>query len=230
MSRDLFLALDLDDKAQALELVHKVSEFITGIKIGPRMGFKYGADIVSELAKIKPVFIDNKYFDIPNTMLASVRSSFNMGASFCTVHAQSGPEALKKLADLEAELNKTRAFKVLVVTVLTSFNKETMPVNCIKASITEQVQALAHEAYGCGLRSFVCSALEVEALKNNFPGCYFVTPGIRFPEESAGDQKRVVGPKQAFNLGASAIVVGRPIYEASDPVEAAKKYYEALGL
>lgn len=227
MNRDIFVALDVDTKQEALQIADEVSEFVTGFKIGPRLSMKYGESLTSELACKKQVFVDNKYFDIPNTMLASVRASFEAGASLVTVHAQSGPEALTELAKLEAELNSVRPFRVLVVTVLTSFNLETLPINQVKDDIAEQVVALAKQAYGCGLKSFVCSAKEVSRLREVLPEAYLVTPGIRFSDEDSGDQKRVVDPKQAFEFGASAIVVGRPIYKASNKLEAAKKYFEA---
>lgn len=226
-TNEIFVALDVDTKEQALDIAEKCKDFVTGFKVGPRLCMKYDMSFISELAKQKPVFVDNKYFDIPNTMLASIQATFDAGASFTTIHAQSGSEALTAVAKLETELNQQRPFKVLVVTVLTSFNLETLPINQLKTPIAEQVVALAKQAYACGLKSFVCSAKEVASLRKALPDSYLVTPGIRFSDESAGDQKRVVEPQDAFASGASAIVVGRPIYQSENIQKAAKKYFEA---
>ena len=228
MKRELFLAVDINTRAEAIPLVHKLGDYISAIKVGPRLSIKYGASLIQELAKVKPVFVDNKYFDIPNTMAASVQSTFEAGASYCTVHAQAGEEALKLLADLEAKLNEERFFKILVVTVLTSFTQESLPVTQIKAPISKQVHLLAEQAYNCGLKSFVCSAHEVELLRSEFPEAYLVTPGIRFNDEASRDQKRVVEPEEAFQSGTNAIVVGRPICNARDVEMAAKKYHDVL--
>ena len=228
MKTPIFLALDVDSNKQAVELAKKTAEYVGGFKIGPRLSMKYGEKLVSQLADLAPVFVDNKYYDIPSTMEASVRASFDAGASFCTIHAQSGPEALRRMAAVEAELNDVRPFKILCVTILTSFDQGSLPVTQKTNPIPEQVMALIEQCRSCGLNSFVCSAEEVENIKKRFPDTYLVTPGIRLPEDAADDQKRVMGPKMAIDLGADALVVGRPITKAENPALAAKKFFESL--
>ena len=228
MNPPIFLALDLDDKNVALDMARAVRPYVGGFKLGPRLCVKYGSHLISELAELGKVFIDNKYFDIPNTMESAIRTTFSAGASFATVHATCGPKALRRLAALERELNGDREFKILAVTVLTSFDSESLPVNWSKDSIARQVEQLAGEVIESGLSGLVCSPHEVESLSCQFPDSFLVTPGIRFPTEDRGDQSRVLGPEEAIKLGASALVVGRPIYEAKDPVVAAKRFCEAV--
>lgn len=224
----LFVALDVDSREQALKIVRETMDFVGGYKIGPRLSLQYGAQFVQEVANVKPVFIDSKFYDIPNTMESSVRAAFAMGASFCTVHAGSGEEALRRLASVEKELNKKRDFKILAVTVLTSFSNASIPPHWSSRGLDEQVIALAQLVLDCGLTGLVCSAEEVSILRKKFPHSYIVTPGIRFADEAKGDQKRVMGPKEAIQAGASAIVVGRPIVEAGDISKAAERYNLAL--
>ncbi len=228
MSNPIFVALDVDDDKAAMALVKECRAFVGGFKVGPRLALRYGEPFLKEVARHGNMFIDNKYFDIPNTMEAAVRASFEVGASFCTVHAQSGPEALTMLAELEESLNRTRPFRILAVTVLTSFKQETLPSVVKHLPIAEQTRALAQLAIDCGITGLVCSPDEVEMLRGLYPSAYLVTPGVRLSHEDRGDQKRVSDPLTALRRGASALVVGRPIYDALEPALAAKAYYEEI--
>lgn len=228
MSNPIFVAVDLDDDKSALELVKQCRAFVGGFKVGPRLALRYGEPFLKEVSRHGNMFIDNKYFDIPSTMEAAVRASFEVGASFCTVHAQAGPEALTQLAALEESLCQTRPFRILAVTVLTSFKQETLAPIVRHLPIAEQTNALARMALECGLTGLVCSPDEVESLRRQFPNAYLVTPGVRLSHEDRGDQKRVADPLTALKRGASALVVGRPIYDAVEPARAAKTYYEEI--
>lgn len=216
----IFVALDMDDATEAIGLAMQLSGKV-GFKLGPRLLVKHGQQLIHQVAEHGPVFVDNKYFDIPNTMESAVRATWEAGASYCTIHAQSGPEALQRMAKLEDELNCRRFFKILSVTVLTSFSKETLPSTVIDVSIEEQVQMLAKETFEAGLTGLVCSPFEVEQMKSHFPNGFFVTPGVRLEAVASDDQKRVMTPEQAIAKGASALVVGRPIVQAQNPLAAA---------
>ena len=224
----LYVALDLDSDTETLELAEALSGFVGGFKIGPRLVLRYGPELIQKVSKKGKVFLDMKYFDIPNTMVSAVRSSFEAGASLVTVHALSGKEALSQLALLERELSAKRPFRILSVTMLTSFNADNLPKALSHRSIEENVEDLATMSFFSGLRGLVCSPLEVSKLRQKFPQSYLVTPGIRRSQDQLGDQKRVMGPQKALSLGASALVVGRPIVEAADPVQAAKEFYEEI--
>ncbi len=225
----LWVALDLDDANKALDLAKSISPFVGGFKIGPRLCLRYGAEFIQKISQWGPVFIDQKYFDIPHTMLQSVQSSFDVGATFVTVHALAGTKALSQLAQLEKKLSEERPFKILVVTVLTSFNeKNSLPLVPETLSIEQQVHSLVRLAVGCGLSGLVCSPLEVKFLRKRYPQLFIVTPGIRLPENDLHDQQRVMTPQNAIQDGADALVVGRPIVEAQDPFVAASDFAEAI--
>src|SRR4051812_14681174 len=115
LTNPIFVAVDVDTAEQALSLVRQTRAFVGGFKVGPRLCLRYGEPLLKEIARHGNMFIDNKYFDIPSTMEAAVRASFDMGAAFCTVHAQAGAEALEALARLEDELCNIRPFRILAV-------------------------------------------------------------------------------------------------------------------
>ncbi|MEZ0390601.1 MAG: orotidine-5'-phosphate decarboxylase [Pseudobdellovibrionaceae bacterium] len=222
----LCLPLDVDHEEKALKLVEQLGGVVGGFKLGPRLIYQGGRELVQKIAKVAPVFVDCKFFDIPSTMEAAVRTSFEAGASLVTVHAMAGEEALRLMADLEAELSKKRPFRILAVTILTSWKESSMPSIFRQQPIREHVRELAELVKRSGLRSVVCSAEEIEILKDL--DLYLVTPGIRFPHEEKGDQKRVMGPQEAISLGSSVLVVGRPIFESQDPLKKAQEYLKAI--
>ena len=192
---------------------------------------RYGASLVADLAKIAPVFVDNKYLDIPSTVDAAIRATFEAGATLATVHCWNGSETLKLLSATEKELNQTRPFKILAVTILTSFNDESLPPGFARApmqSIQTSVENLAALALENGLSGIVCSPHEVASLRQKNPHAFLVTPGVRMPDDENGDQKRVETPAEAIRKGSSALVVGRPIIASDDPVAAAKRILTSL--
>lgn len=224
----VFVALDIDDDQKAIDLASQLSGLV-GFKLGPRLLMKNGRQLVESISKHGPVFVDNKYFDIPNTMESAVRATFEAGASYCTVHAQSGSEALKRMAAVEKDLTQKRPFKILSVTVLTSFSKDTLPDVLKDISVEDQVRQLAQLTFDSGLTGLVCSPFEVEAMKSGFPDGFFVTPGVRTEAVAGDDQKRVMTPEQALEKGASALVIGRPIVAAEDPLKATKDVLVRIG-
>lgn len=226
MNNPIILALDVDTKEQALQIADQLSDIVGGFKLGPRLCLRYGMEFVKEIAQRGPIFLDNKHFDIPSTMEAAVRASFDAGASLVTVHALSGAEALKKMAEVEKELNQIRPFKILAVTILTSWDQNSLPSNLKPQPIAQHVSDLAALVQESGLSSIVCSPHELDLLQNR--GLYLVTPGIRNNMQPSGDQKRIMGPKEALNLGASALVIGRPILEAKNIKEAATEFVMAV--
>ncbi|MCB0357135.1 MAG: orotidine-5'-phosphate decarboxylase [Bdellovibrionales bacterium] len=230
MKNPIFVALDVNTDKEALKLARNVAPYVGGYKVGPRLMVKYGEKIVQSLAELGEVFVDNKYYDIPSTVVAAVRATFAAGASYTTVHASNGKECLEELAELEIELNQQRAFTILAVTVLTSFDNDKKPVNWCDKDLSEQVKMLAAEVFQAGLHGVVCSPLEVKELKSHYPQGFFVTPGIRLLDNSRDDQKRILTPQQAIELGASALVVGRPIVSAADPEVAASHFAQAVAL
>ena len=223
----LCLALDVDAAEEALKIAERLGPLVGGLKVGPRLIYQGGKQLVAELSNYAPLFVDCKFFDIPSTMEAAVRTSFEAGASLVTVHALAGEEALLALARLEAQLNQQRPFRILAVTILTSWTEAALPSNFRKLPLSEHVRQLAELAQRSGLKSVVCSAQEISILRDL--NLFMLTPGIRFAHEDVSDQKRVVGPQEAMELGASALVVGRPILGAKDPEQAVHQYLRAMG-
>ncbi len=224
LKKPIFVALDLDDDKKVLEIVRQTHHAVGGFKIGPRLIFKYGLEVIGKIASFAPVFLDFKFYDIPSTMESSIRAAFDAGVSFVTVHATAGEVALSGLAKLEKELSQKRPFHILAVTILTSFSQENLPPNFNKDPISSQVFSLVQMSFQSGIKSFVCSPHEVKALCEKFPQCYFVTPGIRSGLEKIDDQKRTATAKEALVWGAAAIVIGRPVLQAHDP----KSFVEKL--
>jgi orotidine-5'-phosphate decarboxylase len=222
----LCVALDVDSEERAFQIAQDLKDLAGGFKVGPRLVYRGGESLIQKMAKLAPVFVDCKFFDIPSTMEAAVRTSFEAGASLVTLHALAGEEALSKLAKLEQELSKQRPFRILAVTILTSWSEASMPSNFRQQPIAEHVRELAELVKRSGLRSIVCSAEEMKILKDL--GLYMLTPGIRFPTDEKGDQKRVSGPQEAIQNGSSALVVGRPIIEATNPKSTAQEYLNAI--
>lgn len=220
----IFVALDVNSKQEALKLAQSTAPYVGGFKVGPRLLHRFGGELVQELSQWGEVFVDNKYYDIPSTMLSSVQAVFESGATYCTVHAHAGPEALVQLAQLEKELATERPFKILAVTLLTSFQQHTLPVNQASTPIGEQIVVLAQQVIDSGLSGLVCSAHEVETLRQNHSEALLVVPGIRRQEDVSEDQQRVCPPDLALKKGASMLVVGRPIITAKDPAQAAAQF------
>jgi len=201
----------------------ELKDHVGGFKLGPRLLLRYGQEFSLKISKLAPLFIDHKFYDIPSTMLSSVRAAFDMGASFTTIHAACGPEAMAELAKLELELNKQRPFKILAVTVLTSFSEGNKPRHWQESSIENTIIDLVSEAVSADITGVVCSPFEAKVIRAKFPEIYIVTPGVRLAGGEAGDQKRVMSPDKALSMGASALVIGRPIVKAGSPLAAVQE-------
>lgn len=267
----LCVALDVDTAEQAMQIVHLLnpqkiqstfsnaisdvsansisnSNLAGGFKLGPRLLLKYGQSLIQEVAQYGPVFVDCKFFDITSTTVAAVRSSFEAGASVVTVHALNGKECLQALAKLEKESNQIRPFKILCVTILTSWSQGSFAFPASTAdktsrvltstiaatAISDQVVDLARLVIESGLSGMVSSAeelkslLPLQALTN--ARLFFLTPGIRLPEDDTQDQARVMGPSQAMQAGSSCLVVGRPILQAPDPRAKVQQFLNLIQL
>lgn len=228
LKNPLILSLDVDTLEKANQLAEDLKDLVGGIKLGPRLINRYGGDLIKQMADKAPVFVDCKFFDIPSTMEAAVRSAFECGASLVTVHALAGSEALTQLAAVEMELNKIRPFRILCVTILTSWDQSSLPPSMQAWPVKRHVQELATLANQAGLKGLVCSAEEIELVKAK--DNYLVVPGIRLDLQDKNDQKRTMTPQGAMKAGASALVVGRPIIESKKTREMASDFLTAIYL
>jgi orotidine-5'-phosphate decarboxylase len=217
----LIVALDVPSAAQARQLVQSIGESASTYKIGKQLFTAEGPQLVRDLvASGKKVFLDLKYHDIPNTVAAAVRSASELRVSMLTVHASGGSKMMKVAA--EAAAQSPAKPMVLAVTVLTSMSDQDLQEIGVAGTALSQVLRLGALARSAGCGGLVASAKEAAELRRELgEGFAIVTPGVRPVGTAAGDQARVVTPADAIAAGASHLVVGRPIIEASDPAKAA---------
>lgn len=210
----LIFALDVPDANSARELVTTLGDSVVFYKIGLELCMSTGFFGLLDWLKAedKKIFVDLKFFDIPETVARAVSNLANRGADFCTVH---GNQAIME----SAAKAKSGSLKVLAVTALTSLDRGDMDDLGFSCDVAELVLSRARRALAAGCDGVVSSGLEVERLRREAPHeLLVVTPGIRpIDNRSEGDQKRIVSPSAAIKAGADYLVVGRPIRNASDP-------------
>jgi len=220
----LIFALDVADAAQARALVERLGDAVHFYKLGLElfMGRGYFELVDWLAARGKRIFVDLKFFDIPATVAAAVRSLRGRGVTFTTVH---GNQSL-----MEAAAAAKGDVKVLAVTVLTSLDRGDLDDLGFQCDVEELVLSRARRALEAGCDGVVSSALEVARLRAQIDRrLLVVTPGVRPVENRpVDDQKRVVSVTQAFQYGADYIVVGRPIRAAADPHAAAEAIQQQI--
>ncbi|MDQ3662881.1 MAG: orotidine-5'-phosphate decarboxylase [Actinomycetota bacterium] len=216
----LCVALDSTDRDE-LERLAKLTRPSAGIfKVGLGAFCSLGPGVVVDLARHRPVFLDLKLHDIPAQVAGAAGAAQEIGAAYITVHAGGGPEMVAAAAAAAPDC------EVLGVTVLTSLDQALLARLGVSAKLGEQVVRLAEIALEGGAAGLVCSPLEVAQLRSRFGvrdagGPLLVTPGIRGPQDVAGDQRRTLSAPEARAAGADIVVVGRPISAAPDPAAAA---------
>lgn len=215
-SKRIIVALDFPDAASTLRMLDGLDPALCRVKVGKELFTRCGPELVKRISKAGfEIFLDLKFHDIPNTVAGAVSAAVELGVWMVNVHATGGP------AMLEAARKALGSSKTLLtaVTVLTSLSAEDLRAVGIESAPEQQVLRLAKLTASCGLHGVVCSAQEIEVLRNNLPREFLlVTPGIRPAGDAAGDQKRVETPGTAIARGSSYLVIGRPITQAADPV------------
>ena len=224
LKNPLFVALDVPSWDEARSLVEKLGDLVGGFKVGPRLSLKASKEDWKFLVDQAPVFFDPKFYDIPNTMCESLRICADLGISYVTIHATSGLKAMEAIACVEQEIKTSQNFKVLAVTALTSFGEDNPMPGFKGQPLGQVVMSLAQDVVSSGLTGLVCSGAEISQVTRSFKDLFCVVPGIRQLEERTDDQSRVMTPERALELGAKALVVGRPIIKSSDPVGKLKEY------
>jgi orotidine-5'-phosphate decarboxylase len=223
----LIVALDVSTAAAARKIVAAVGDSAHAYKVGMQLYTAEGPSIVRELVGSgRRVFLDLKYHDIPNTVGAAVREAARLGVSMLTVHASGGGKMLRAAV----ETAQKPGLLVLAVTVLTSLDDDELGKIGLRGGTLDQVLRLTALALSNGCKGVVASALEAAALREEFGHDFtIVTPGVRLAGSGPNDQARVVTPSEAISAGASHIVVGRPITEASDPAAEARAILGQIG-
>ena len=222
MGKDIIVACDFASKAQTLEFLDQFTDRKPFVKIGMELFYAEGPDIVREIkARGHRIFLDLKLHDIPNTVKSAMRVLTGLGVDIINVHA-AGTKAMMAAA-LEGLTREDGSRPLLIaVTQLTSTDQRAMEEDLwIDRPLPDVVMHYAKCAEEAGLDGVVCSPLEAKAVHETCgEGFLTVTPGVRFAESAAGDQKRIMTPAQAKLEGCDYIVVGRPITRAEDPVAA----------
>ena len=217
----IFVALDTPDLEYALALSKDLLGFIGGVKLGKEFFTANGLDGVKKIAKSgMPIFLDLKFHDIPNTVAGAVKSSLQVNPSIITIHASGGRAMLEAAANMVEQKPAPKPL-LIGVTLLTSIDNEDLTQIGITQPLEDHVLLLAELAKSSGLDGVVCSAKEVSIIKQAFGDLLkIIVPGIRPNLSGQNDQKRFVTPGQAIKNGADLLVIGRPITETLDPVEA----------
>ena len=225
----VIVALDYADANSAINLVNQLEPSLCKLKVGKELFTAAGPQFVEKLiAKDFKVFLDLKFHDIPTTVKKACQAASNLGVWMLNVHASGGMSMMHAAAegvDIGSQGNENKAL-LIAVTVLTSMNQANLAEIGIVDSVENQVLKLAKLTQQAGLDGVVCSALEVQLLKQQLPNNFLlVTPGIRPTPTSTSsvlldDQSRVLTPSQALALGANYLVIGRPITQAENPLQA----------
>ncbi|MGH6894064.1 MAG: orotidine-5'-phosphate decarboxylase [Dongiaceae bacterium] len=224
----ILVALDTTDLAVARGWARATRGAAAGVKLGLEFFNARGPDGVAEIAELgAPVFLDLKFHDIPNTVAGSIRAVAPLKPMILNLHAAGGATmmraALDAAGDSAARLG-TQPPKLIAVTVLTSLGDQDLAEIGQPAGALDQVRRLAALTKNCGLDGVVCSPREIAILRRDLGEDFLlVIPGVRPSWAAAGDQKRVMEPRQAVEAGADYLVIGRPITGAADPGDAARR-------
>lgn len=224
----IIVAIDKHNLDEALMLADSLDPTLCRLKVGKELFTTCGPNVVKSLQNRGfEIFLDLKFHDIPNTTAQAVLAAADMGVWMVNVHASVGSDAMALCKN--RLLSKGYNTLLIAVTVLTSMTQETLPQIGVFGSLNEQVARLATLAKNSGLDGVVCSAQEATSLKTALgKGFKLVTPGIRLPEDSADDQKRICTPKQALQNGSDFLVIGRSITGANNPTEKLKRILTTL--
>jgi orotidine-5'-phosphate decarboxylase len=214
----LIAALDTPTRDEADALVNRLGGVPSWVKIGLELFCAEGPSIVRDYGKRGlSVMLDLMLHDIPETVARATAKGASLGAGLLTVHAAGGR------AMLEAAVKNAGDMRVLAVTVLTSLDDGDLAEIGANGPVGELVKKRAELAHRAGCHGIVASPHEVGAVRAIVPREFLiVTPGVRPAGTAAGDQKRVMTPKQARDAGSDLVVVGRPLRDAADPAEAAR--------
>jgi len=227
----LIVALDFPTLDEAVDFVETMGDVITYYKVGLELFSAAGPDVVRQLRSAgKSVFLDLKFYDIPNTVAAAAAKAVETGADMFNVHALGGMTMMRAAADSASKASERLGIDkpiLLGVTVVTSLDQAALENEIgipLEDGLTAFIVQKARQAREAGLNGVVASPNEIEAIRDECgEDFHIVTPGVRPTWAAVGDQKRVATPGDTIRRGADRIVVGRPITRAENPLDAAKK-------
>ena len=224
MGKDVIVACDFASAEATFAFLDKFAECARKpfVKIGMELFYAEGPSIVREIkARGHKIFLDLKLHDIPNTVKKAMAVLSNLDVDITNLHAAGATAMMQGAIEGLTRPDGTRPL-LIAVTQLTSTDQETMERDIlIKQPIDEVVMHYAETAKDAGLDGIVCSPLEAGKVHDRCGREFLtITPGVRFADGDIGDQKRVMTPAAAKEIGSDYIVVGRPITAAADPVAA----------
>lgn len=220
----LIVALDFNSASQAMDLVEGLAGVVSFFKVGMELQLAEGMHPVRSLiAGGQRVFLDLKYFDVPETVERAVRVASTVGVSFLTIHGN------RRTLEAAVKGRGASDLKLLAVTVLTSLDADDIKDMGFECSVEQLVMHRARKALEAGCDGVIASGQEARKIREALgPKLLIVTPGIRPADFPQQDQKRPVTPREAIAAGADYLVVGRYITRASDPRSAAKRVVEEM--
>ena len=229
-SSPIIVALDFPNENEALALVDQLEPRRCRLKVGKELFTRSGPEFVKKLVELNfDVFLDLKFHDIPNTVARACQAGADLGVWMLNVHAMGGRKMLE--AAREALPANAGNPKLIAVTVLTSMGAKDLNEIGLTNSPAEQVKKLASLTNDCGLDGVVCSPQEITLLREDLDTSFeLITPGIRPEWSVTGDQKRIMTPAQAVQAGSNYLVIGRPITQADQPMQALEKIEKELNL
>ena len=222
MGKDVIIACDFNSKQEVISFLGKFQDKKPFIKIGMELFYAEGPEIVRLIRGMgHQIFLDLKLHDIPNQVKKAMAVLSGLDVDLCNVHAAGTKAMMEAALEGLTRADGTRPL-LIAVTQLTSTSAEVMRRELlIERPMDETVMHYAQNAKEAGLDGIVCSPLEAgEVHAACGEGFLTVTPGVRFADGDMGDQQRVTTPARARELGSDYIVVGRPVTQAKDPVEA----------
>lgn len=221
----IIVALDYQHANDAVALARELDPTKCRLKVGKELFTASGPSLIDTLHQANfEVFLDLKFHDIPNTVAKACAAASKLGVWMLNVHASGGLEMMQAAQDA---VNQSAKKPILIaVTVLTSMNQASLSRVGIQTPLAEHVLNLANLTKEAGLAGVVCSAQEAPILKASLGASFcLVTPGIRPANSLKDDQSRVATPKEALAIGSHYLVIGRPITQAKNPIEALETIY-----
>jgi orotidine-5'-phosphate decarboxylase len=229
----IICALDTQDADDATAISREVMGHVGAVKLGLEFFTANGAAGVKQITQLGvPLFLDLKFHDIPNTVAKAIAATAGMNMFMLTVHTTGGHHMLRAAMDASDRVAQTTGKErplVIGVTLLTSLDQDDVSLIGFQHTVQEQVLRLADLAQSAGLDGVVCSPFEIAPIRKACGSdLTLVVPGIRPEGAAAGDQKRIMTPKEALSRGADYLVIGRPITDAADKASAARQISESL--
>jgi len=224
----IIVALDYASATPALALVDRLEPSLCRLKVGKELFTASGPKLLEQLMQRNfEVFLDLKFHDIPNTTAQACKVAASLGVWMINVHALGGRKMLEAAA--EAVIHSAQRPKLVAVTMLTSMGQHDLADIGINATPAEMLLRLATLARDSGLNGVVCSAQEAALLRKKCGmGFCLVTPGIRPVQVSADDQARIMTPRAALQAGSNYLVIGRPVTQAADPLQALRDIHQEI--